>query len=98
MLVTKMTVETLLLTGAKSRAVKGSEDMHKQIRTGLCSIIKLADVDNVLEEAQEKVADAIILFCQGIGLVPTVQRKVSRSQGISEGDGPKLNITRQPYQ
>ena len=64
MLVTKMTVETLLLTGAKSRAVKGSEDMHKQIRTGLCSIIKLADVDNVLEEAQEKVADAIILFCQ----------------------------------
>jgi alpha-beta hydrolase superfamily lysophospholipase len=35
MLVTKMTVETLLLTGSRSRDVKGSEDMHKQIRTVL---------------------------------------------------------------
>ena len=91
------------MTGAKSRDVKGSEDVHRQIRTGICSIIKLEDVDNVLEEAEEKVADAMILFCQGVGLVPTVQRKISRKMSNTtkelneEGDDPKLNMTRYAY-
>eukprot|EP00090_Calanus_glacialis_P013875 TRINITY_DN2250_c0_g1_i2.p1 TRINITY_DN2250_c0_g1~~TRINITY_DN2250_c0_g1_i2.p1 ORF type:complete len:322 (-),score=110.47 TRINITY_DN2250_c0_g1_i2:163-1128(-) len=99
-LATRMKAETLLLTGAKSRDIKGSEEIHRQIRTGICSIIKLEDVDDVLEEAEEKAADAIILFCQGVGLVPTVQRKISRKMSNTtkelneEGDDPKLNMTR----
>jgi protein NDRG1 len=102
-LATKMKTETLLLTGAKSRNIKGSEDVHRQIRTGICSIIRLEDVDNVLEEAEEKAADVIILFCQGVGLVPTVQRKISRKMSNTtkeiseEGDDTKLNMTRYAY-
>ena len=75
--------------------------MCTQIKTGLCSIIKLEpDVDNILEETPEKAADAIILFCQGLGLVPTVQRKVSRgSKGAVEdatanATTTKLNMAR----
>ena len=102
LLATKMKSEALLLTGTKSRNVTGSEEIHKQVKTGLCSIIRVEDVENVLEEAHEKVADALILFCQGVGLVPTVQRKISRKminspKEVYEGDEvPKLNMTRYP--
>ena len=110
---TYLRVDTILLTGMKHKTVRACEDIHTQIKTGLCSLIKLEDVENVVEEATEKAADAIILFCQvsrvngeipssspiltylshpqGLGLVPTVQRKVSRS-----GDDPKLNMARYP--
>ena len=62
-------------------------------------------VDNVLDEAADRLADALILFCQGLGLLPTVLRKVSRSLSlaseesgsVASGDsGParKVSITR----
>merc|ERR1719266_2119924 len=65
------------------------------IAIGLCSIIKLDDVTDVVVEAPERLADSLILFCQGLGLVPSVQRKISRSQsvvsetGSEEQDGTK---------
>ena len=37
-----------------------------QIRPGLSSLIKVDDVEDVLEEAPEKLADSMILFCQVI--------------------------------
>merc|ERR1711892_397862 len=76
----RMNVETLVLVGAKSKtgsrniAVKRSEEVLKQMKKGLCSMIKLSNVENVLEEAPEEAADAIILFCQGMGLMPAVKR------------------------
>jgi len=102
LLATKMKAETLLMVGAKNKNVKGSEEIHKQVKAGICSIIKIEEVDNVLEEAEEKAADAIILFCQGVCLLPTVQRKISRQMSnnlekLSEdGDesSTKLNMTR----
>ena len=78
----RMNVETLMLVGAKSKtgsrniAVKRSEEMLKQMKKGLCSMIKLSEVENVLEEAPEEAADAIILFCQGMGLMPAVRRRM----------------------
>ena len=98
---TKMTTETLLMTGSKNKEVKGSEEIHRLMKTGLSTIIKLEDVDNVLDEAEAKVVDAVILFCQGVGMMPTVQRKMSRQLSIptketiqEEDDNPKLNMTR----
>ena len=35
-----------------------------QITPGLCSIIKVEEVSDPLVEAPEKVAEALILFCQ----------------------------------
>lgn len=100
MLETMMTTETLLVTGNRSAMVKGSDEIHVQMKAGLCSIIKMEDVENVLDEAAEKLADAIILFCQGCGLVPTVQRKISRklsttsSTYSSNEDTTKLHMAR----
>ena len=56
--------ETLLISGMKSKAVKESEEIHKEVKPGLCSLIKLDDIEDVLEEAPEKLADSVILFCQ----------------------------------
>ena len=75
----KMTVETLLIAGAKSKpgsksvAVKGSEEIMKKMKKGLCSIIRISEVENVLDEAPKEAALAMILFCQGLGMLPAVQ-------------------------
>ena len=89
-----MTVETLLLAGAESKpgsksvAVKGSEEIMKKMKKGLCSIIRLTEVENVLEEASKEAAIAMILFCQGLGLLPAVQWRQIHSQGYGQqGDG-----------
>jgi len=95
-----MTVETLVVTGTRSEMMRGSEDIHVQMKAGLCSIIKVEDVENVLAESEEKLADAIILFCQGCGLVPTVQRKISRKLSTTSSsysnneDTTKLHMAR----
>ena len=34
------------------------------MKPGVCSLIKLDDIEDVLEEAPEKLADSVILFCQ----------------------------------
>eukprot|EP00091_Calanus_sinicus_P018740 TRINITY_DN4388_c0_g1_i3.p1 TRINITY_DN4388_c0_g1~~TRINITY_DN4388_c0_g1_i3.p1 ORF type:complete len:311 (-),score=97.47 TRINITY_DN4388_c0_g1_i3:236-1168(-) len=93
----RMKVDVLLLAGVSSTSVGDTEAMHKEITPGLCSIIKLEEVDDPLVEAPEKVAEALILFCQGQGLMPTINRQMSRqestcSQG-SDGMGRKLSMT-----
>ena len=35
-----------------------------KVKPGVCSLIKLDDIEDVLEEAPEKLADSVILFCQ----------------------------------
>jgi len=83
------------VVGAKSKScVLQAERMHQQIEPGLCSIIKVEDVTNPLLEAPEKVSEALILFCQGQGLMPTINRRASRqlSQG-SDGQGRKMSMT-----
>ena len=81
----KSSVETLILVGAKTKAgsrnsaVNKSEDIMKRMRKGLCSIIRMSDVEDVLEEAPEKVTYAMILFCQGLGLLPAIQRRLSQN-------------------
>ena len=78
----RVAVDTLLICGAKAQMAKAAEEMHANIAIGLCSIIKLEDVRDVVVEAPERLADSLILFCQGLGLVPSVQRKISRSQSV----------------
>ena len=38
--------------------------IFEQIKPGLSSLIKVDDVDDVLEESPSKLADSLILFCQ----------------------------------
>ena len=78
-----LSVESLVICGANNAAcAKAAEEILSVMPVGLCSILKVEEVDMVVTEAAEKLADSLILFCQGLGLVPSVQRKVSRSRSI----------------
>ena len=70
----------LLITGMKSKYVGDTEAIHREMKPGLCSIIKakriliknwnepilpqVEDVSEPLAESMEKVAEAVLLFCQ----------------------------------
>lgn len=84
-LAAKISFDFLLLTGSTGKMMKESEAIHSALKPGLCSIIRLEGMtgETLLDEAAEKVADAVILFCQGLGMVPAVQRKVSRKMSNS---------------
>ena len=55
---------------------------------GLCSIIKVEEVRDPLQEAPDKVSEALVLFCQGQGLLPTINRRASR-QGLQISEGAR---------
>jgi len=78
----KLRFETLLITGTKSKFLKDTEEIHAEVKPGHCSIIKIDDVEDVMKEAADKLVDAIILFCQGLGLMPSARRS-SRSWSVS---------------
>jgi len=93
----QITFDVLMITGVNSKCVGDTETMQKEITAGLCSMIKVEEVVDPLAEAPDKVAEALILFCQGQGLMPTINRRMSRqestnSQG-SEGKGRKVSMT-----
>ena len=68
------------MTGMKSKYVGDTEAIHREMKPGLCSIIKarhtllntweelifhqVEDVSEPLAESMEKVAEAVLLFCQ----------------------------------
>lgn len=94
----KLKVDVLLLVGMKSNCITETENIHRQLKPGVCSIIKVEDVNDVLEDAAAKAADAIILFCQGQSLLPTAQRSMSRcnsrsSEGSDCGAGRKKSMS-----
>ena len=58
--------------------------------------LQVSGVGHVLLEAPEKTAEAILLFCQGLGMVPAVlgggsRRGVSRGVSMSEADVPNIS-------
>jgi len=79
----KMSFDSLLITGSKSKAARDTQDIYEEVKPGICSIIKIDGVDDVLSEAPGKLVDAIILFCQGLGLMPSARRRTSRSWSVS---------------
>ena len=42
-------------------------------------MIRIAGVGDVIEEAPEQTGDALILFCQELGLLPLIQRRVCQA-------------------
>jgi len=85
-----LTVDSLIICGANNSAcARAAEEILTVVPVGLCSILKVENVDRVLIEAGDKLADSLILFCQGLGLVPSVQRKVSRSRSIIAESNPE---------
>ena len=64
--------DTLLLVGDKSSFLHTTETMYQAADTTKTSILRLDDVGDVLVEAPEKVAQSILLFCQGMGLLTSL--------------------------
>jgi len=94
----KVKFDVLMIAGMNSKCVGDTEAMHQEITPGLCSMIKLDNVTDPLGEEREKVAESLILFCQGQGLLPTINRRMSRqesttSQGSETGGGRRLSMT-----
>ena len=87
-------IDVLMIAGMKSKCADNTEKVHQevemlrklrnwkslylQIAPGLCSIIRVEEVEDPLVEAPEKVCEALVLFCQGQGLMPTLNRRGSR--------------------
>jgi len=74
----RLSCDVLVITGAKARMVEAGDAIHREIASGQCSIIKMEGTDNPMLKAADKVAEAFVLFAQGLGLVPAARRKTSR--------------------
>ena len=90
--------DTLILVGDNSQSLRQSETMFRKLtsRSGAAtsSFIKFGRVGNVLLEDPDKAAEAIILFCQGLGKLPSVlgpmTRRISRGVSMTEADKPNI--------
>ena len=61
--------DTLLIVGGQSECVKDTEELYKTIQKGSqgkskTSLIKIEKVGDVLTQKADKVAEAILFFCQ----------------------------------
>merc|ERR1712029_314977 len=98
----KMTSDALLVSGSKSSSVKAMEHMFANCDKTRTSMIKIDDVADVLNEAQVKLANSVLLFVKGLGWLtsvslPNVERKSSKDMSgrrMSMEDYDEPNIRR----
>jgi len=94
----KLSCDVLIVVGSKSSFVKQTEEIHRQSNLESTSFLKLENVGDVMIESPEKVAEAILYFCQGLGLLPVVpgprsrpgSESGSRKTSMSEADVPNI--------
>ncbi|XP_050672628.1 uncharacterized protein ZK1073.1 isoform X2 [Leptidea sinapis] len=87
--------DILLITGMRSPYSGVVEKMYKELDKERVTILKIEKVGDVLAEAPAKVAQSVLLFCQGQGLLtslppPGVERRMSRGMSMEEYDRPNI--------
>jgi len=82
----KINFDVLLMAGMKSKYVEDTETIHREMSPGLCSMIKIEDVFEPLTETPARVSEAVLLFCQGLGLMPSIHRQFSRHGSLQSQD------------
>ncbi|XP_045520514.1 uncharacterized protein ZK1073.1 isoform X2 [Pieris brassicae] len=87
--------DILLITGMLSPYMSVVEKMYKELDKDKVTILKIEKVGDVLAEAPAKVAQSLLLFCQGQGLLtslppPGVERRMSRAMSMEEYDKPNI--------
>jgi len=81
----KFKVDALMLAGAKHKVVEDADTMQRKMKPGISSLVKMDDISLPIVEACEKTGEAILLFCQGLGLLPAQKtQKMQRCASISE--------------
>jgi predicted esterase len=99
--------DALVVVGTKSSNIHAAEYMHSQMDKTKSSLLKVDNVGNAMDESPEKLANSILLFCKGLGLLtsvnlPGVDRRASqdklrstgRQRSVSMEDYDKPNIRR----
>ncbi|CAG5042675.1 unnamed protein product [Parnassius apollo] len=87
--------DILLITGTLSPYAGVIEKMYKELDKDKVTILKIDKVGDVLGEAPAKVAQSLLLFCQGQGRLtslppPGVERRMSRGMSMEEYDRPNI--------
>ncbi|CAB3227982.1 unnamed protein product [Arctia plantaginis] len=87
--------DILLITGMLSPYSTVIEKMYKELDKERITILKVEKAGDVLAEVPAKVAQSLLLFCQGQGLLtslppPGVERRMSRAMSMEEYDKPNI--------
>ncbi|XP_053602144.1 uncharacterized protein ZK1073.1 isoform X3 [Plodia interpunctella] len=87
--------DILLITGMLSPYSGVVEKMYRELDRDKVTILKVDKVGDVLAEAPAKVAQSLLLFCQGQGQLtslppPGVERRMSRAMSMEEYDKPNI--------
>ncbi|CAH0728039.1 unnamed protein product, partial [Brenthis ino] len=87
--------DILLITGMLSPYSTVVEKMYKELDKERVTILKVDKVGDVLAEAPAKVAQSLLLFCQGQSQLtslppPGVERRMSRAMSMEEYDKPNI--------
>jgi len=91
----KLNVDILLVCGALSQYVVDTVTLHRQLAPGIASIIRLEDVAEPLQQTQGKTAEAVLLFCQGLCLLSSVQ--VRQASVVPDKKSVKTNMSMREY-
>ncbi|XP_046385733.1 uncharacterized protein ZK1073.1 isoform X2 [Ischnura elegans] len=92
--------DILLVTGANGSYAQAVEKLHLTLDKGKAALLKIDGVGDVMREAPEKLAQSILLYCKGLGMLtsvtmPGVERQRTFSRGSLDGDGnPTRKLSR----
>jgi len=90
----KIKFDFLLVAGISSTKHLGdSEKIMKQMTPGTCGLLKLEKVTYPVQDSPDKVADSLLLFCQGQGLMPTLTRRMSRQESTGSSGGRRSSMS-----
>ncbi|CAG9560143.1 unnamed protein product [Danaus chrysippus] len=87
--------DLLLITGTLSPYSSVVERLYRELDKDKVTILKVDKVGDVLAEAPAKVAQSLLLFCQGQSMLtslppPGVERRMSRAMSMEEYDKPNI--------
>lgn len=91
--------DILLITGVLGSYANVVEKLHKDLEKNKATLLKIERAGDVLSETPAKVAQSILLFCKGQGLLtsitlPGVERQRTFSGSSSDGEHPRRRFSR----
>ncbi|KAJ6636223.1 Sulfoquinovosidase [Pseudolycoriella hygida] len=86
-------IDTLLITGMLSPYAPMVEKLHRDVNKEKINMLKIERAGDVLTDAPSKVAQSILLFCKGQGLLTSVAMPgVDRNRAYSTSSGGSVEL------